>query len=145
MAGGDPELALAARGRDLVNIVSIDEAVGGDYLKPYLAFHLLLGPAQLGGPLLGLLYSAAHIESLLGHRVVGAVTDGLEALYRVLYLDVPARPAGEDLGDVEGLGEEPLELPRAGDGQLVVLRELLHAQYGYDVLKLLVPLQYHLH
>ena len=49
--------------------------------------------------------------------------------------------AGEDLGHVEGLGQEALDLPGAGHGQLVLFRELVHAENGDDVLERLVALQ----
>src|SRR5439155_2297702 len=43
--------------------------------------------------------------------------------------------AGEALGHVEGLGEEALELPRPRHRQLVLVRELFHAEDGDDVLE----------
>ena len=44
-------------------------------------------------------------------------------------------------GDVEGLRQEALDLAGAGDGELVVLGELVHAEDGDDVLQALVALQ----
>lgn len=49
--------------------------------------------------------------------------------------------AGEDFGDLEWLGEEALDLARAGDGHLVLLAQLIHAQDGNDVLQVLVVLR----
>jgi len=46
---------------------------------------------------------------------------------------------------VERLGEELLDLPRPGDRELVVLRQLVHAEDRDDVLQVLVPLQDQLH
>jgi len=59
--------------------------------------------------------------------------------------DVHALEARELLGHVERLGEELLDLPRPGDRELVVLRQLVHAEDRDDVLQVLVPLQDHLH
>ena len=45
----------------------------------------------------------------------------------------------------EGLGQEPLDLAGAGDGDLVVLGELIHTENGDNVLERLVVLQNLLH
>src|SRR5207245_2476527 len=47
--------------------------------------------------------------------------------------------------DEERLREEALDLAGAGYGRLVLLRELVHAEDGDDVLQLLVALQHALH
>src|SRR5688500_18627949 len=77
----------------------------------------------LGGHALGLLDrlldSADHVEGGLGKMVIFAVDHGLERADGVLDLDELARNSGEDLGDVEGLGEEALDLAGARDGQLI--------------------------
>src|SRR4051812_47122412 len=73
---------------------------------------------------------AHHVESLLGQRVAFAVHDHLEALDRVLETHVLARGAGKVLRHGERLRQEPLDLPRTRDGQLVLGRELVHAQDG---------------
>src|SRR2546427_3688698 len=97
------------------------------------------------GELLGLVHRLAavadHVEGLLGQLVVLAVDDFAEALDGVGELDVPPGRAGELLGDGEGLRQESLDLAGAGDGQLVLVRELFHAQDRDDVLQVLVPLQ----
>ena len=49
--------------------------------------------------------------------------------------------AGEDLGHLEGLGEEALDLASAGHRQLVLLGQLVHSQDGDDVLQGLVVLE----
>ena len=54
---------------------------------------------------------------------------------------VLAGRSGELLRHEEGLREEPLDLPRAGDDELVVLGELVHAEDGDDVLEVLVFLE----
>src|SRR5206468_634155 len=101
------------------------------------------------GELLGLLHRLAdvahHVEGLLRELVVLALDDLLEALRGVGDLHVPARRARELLGDEERLREEALDLPRAGDDQLVLVRELFHAEDRDDVLEILVPLEDQLH
>src|SRR5882724_2946702 len=77
---------------------------------------------------------ADHVEGLLGQLVVLAVDHFAEALHGVRKLDVPSRLAGELLGDGERLGQEPLDLPGARDDELVLVRELLHAEDRDDVL-----------
>mmetsp|Transcript_7769 Transcript_7769/g.19831 ORF Transcript_7769/g.19831 Transcript_7769/m.19831 type:complete len:565 (+) Transcript_7769:104-1798(+) len=100
---------------------------------------------ELLGLVLGLLDGADHVECHLGQVVVLALQEALEAGERVRERDELARRAREDLGDVEGLREEALDLARARDGELVVLRELVHAQNRDDVLERLVVLQELLH
>src|SRR5262245_1935480 len=103
----------------------------------------------LGGELLGLgdglLDGADHVEGRFRQVVVVAVAKSLEALDRVGQLDERARPAGEYLGDMEGLRQEALDLAGAGDGDLVLFRQLVHAENGDDVLERLVALQDLLH
>src|SRR6266849_4361684 len=67
-----------------------------------------------------LLDGADHVESLLGKVVVLALEDLREAPHRVGDLHVLALASCEALGDAERLREEPLDLPRARHGQLVV-------------------------
>src|SRR5678816_1595981 len=88
---------------------------------------------------------ADHIEGLLGKRIALAAGDHLEAADRLLERDVLARAAGEDLGDVERLAEEALDLARTRDRELVLGRELVHAEDRDDVAQLLVALQRALH
>src|SRR5690606_30849092 len=89
--------------------------------------------------------AADHVEGLLRQVVELAVDDHLEAADGLLQRHVLARGAGEHLGDVERLREETLDLARARHRQLVVLRQLVHAQDRDDVLELLVLLQRGLH
>merc|ERR1719272_1303779 len=81
----------------------------------------------------------------LGQVVVLALEQALEAGDGLLERDELARLAREDLGHVEGLRHEALDLARARDGHLVVLGELVHAEDGDDVLQRLVVLQHLLH
>ena len=74
-----------------------------------------------------------------------ALDDLAEALDRVLELHVLAGRAGELLGDEVRLREEPLDLARTGDDELVLVGELVHAQDRDDVLQILVPLEDLLH
>ena len=68
-------------------------------------------------------------------------TTRLKPLDGVLELYVAAGATGELLGDVERLREEALDLASAGDGDFVVLRELVDTEDGDDVLEVLVALQ----
>jgi hypothetical protein len=70
-----------------------------------------------------------------------APDDRVEAGDRVLELDVLARRARELLGDEVRLREEPLDLPRAGDDELVLVGELVHPEDRDDVLQVLVALE----
>ena len=85
--------------------------------------------------------AADHVEGVFGEVVVLAVDDRLERADRVLDLHELAGDAGEDLGDVEGLRQEALDLARAGDHQLVVFGQLVHAEDGDDVAQRAVALQ----
>lgn len=67
--------------------------------------------------------------------------DALEALDGFLEGHQFAQVAGEDLGHLEGLGQETLDLTGAGDGQFVLFRQLVHTQDGDDVLQGLVVLE----
>ena len=88
---------------------------------------------------------ADHVEGLLGDRVVLAVHDLLEALDRLRDRHVLAGQPGELLRDEERLRQEPLDLARARDRELVLFRELVDAEDGDDVLQVLVALQDLLH
>src|SRR5436190_11649513 len=88
---------------------------------------------------------ADHVERLLGQCVALAVDDHLEALDGVLERHVLAWRAGEVLRDGERLREEALDLARARHRELVLGRELVHAEDGDDVAQLLVALQRRLH
>jgi hypothetical protein len=72
---------------------------------------------------------------------VFAFDDLLEGADRLVELDELAFEAGELLGDEERLGEKALEAPGPADDDLVLLRELIYAEDGDDVLQLLVALQ----
>src|SRR6476620_933861 len=104
---------------------------------------------DLGGEFLGLGYrlldGADHVEGLLWQMVVLAVAEPLEALDGVGEVDELAGRAGEHFGDVERLRQEALDLAGARHGDLVLFRELVHAENGDDVLEPLVALQYLLH
>lgn len=67
--------------------------------------------------------------------------DALEALDSFLEGHQLAQVAGEDLGHLEGLGQETLDLTGAGHSQLVLLRQLIHTQNGNDILQGFVVLQ----
>src|SRR6266542_3747420 len=92
----------------------------------------------LAGALRRLLDRPDHVEGLFGQVVVLAVEDLSETLDRVLELDVRARTARERLGDEHRLREEALDLACPLNDQLVLVRELVHAEDRDDVLELLV-------
>src|ERR671931_2463426 len=100
---------------------------------------------SFGFELLGLLHrlvdAADHVERLLGKVVQLALDQHLEASDRVLHRHVLAGDADELLGNVERLRQEPLDLAGPGDDELVLLRQLIHAQDGDDVLQVRVALQ----
>src|SRR5262245_39000898 len=74
-----------------------------------------------------------HVERLLRQRVALAVYDHLEPLDRVLQRHVLAVLAGEVLRHRERLRQEALDLARARHRQLVLRRELVHAENRDDV------------
>jgi hypothetical protein len=77
---------------------------------------MLMTLLQRLGLLDDFLDTANHVERLLRQMIVFASTDALEALDRVLEGNVLAWGTGEDFGDVEGLGEETLDLAGARNG-----------------------------
>ena len=85
--------------------------------------------------------TAAHEERLLRHVVVVAVGDLVERLHRLRDRDRGALDAGELLGDVGILREEPLDAARPRHDDLVLLRQLVDTEDRDDVLELLVALQ----
>lgn len=67
--------------------------------------------------------------------------DALEALDGFLEGHQFAQMASEHLSHLEGLRQETLDLAGAGHGQFVLLRQLIHAQNGNDILQGFVVLQ----
>src|SRR5207344_525459 len=100
-----------------------------------------------GGPcLLDRVFDRAnHVEGRLGEFVVLAVDDRAEARDRVLELHVLAGRARELLGHEVRLRQEPLDPARPGDDDLVLVRELVHAEDRDDVLEVGVALEDLLH
>ncbi len=94
------------------------------------------------GHLLGLFEdgvdAADHVEGHFGDLIVVAHEEAGEGVDGVLEVDVVTLHAGEDLGDLEGLGEELGDLAGAVDGELVLLGELVDTKDGNDILELLV-------
>merc|ERR1719474_1855641 len=95
-------------------------------------------PLSLGNNLVNV---ANHVEGTLGQVVVLASKDILEAGDGLGNGDKLARVVGEHLSDLEGLRQEPLNFPRPGDLDLVLLRQLIHTQDSNDILERLVVLQ----
>src|SRR6185436_18341828 len=79
---------------------------------------------------------------LLRKIVVFAVDQFAESAHGVFELDVLAFKTGELRRDEEGLREEPLDLSRARDRQLVFVRQLVETENRDDVLKIFVTLQH---
>src|SRR5690242_663047 len=98
-------------------------------------------PLELGRVLADVVERAGQEERLLGQRVGLALEDLLERGDGVADRDVLAGPAGEHLSHRERLAHEPLQAPRAGDGRLVVLGQLVDAEDRDDVLEVAVALQ----
>jgi len=62
------------------------------------------------------------------------VKNHLEASDRVLEWHQFPLSAGEDLGNLERLTEESLDLTSASDRQLIILRQLIHTEDSNDIL-----------
>src|SRR4051794_41017194 len=96
---------------------------------------------ELAGLALDVLDATTHEERLLGEVVVLALGQRLERGEGLLERDERALEAGEGLRDEGVLGQEPLDPARALDQDLVLLRQLVDAQDGDDVLEVLVALE----
>src|SRR3984893_16000141 len=84
---------------------------------------------------------ADHVEGLLGQMVVLAFAKPAETLDGVGEVDELAGRTGEDFGDEERLRQEALDLARAGDSDLVLFVQFIHAENRDDVLQRFVFLQ----
>src|SRR5699024_1798132 len=94
---------------------------------------------------LDVLEATAHEEGLLADVVVLAVADLGEGLDGLRQRDRGALDAGELLGDIGVLREEPLDATGPVDDDLVLLGQLIDTEDRDDVLQLLVLLQDRLH
>src|SRR4051794_38910995 len=90
---------------------------------------------------LDVLQATAHEEGLLGDKVVLAVRDLRERLHGLVQRHRRPLDAGELLGHVGVLRQEPLDATGPVDEDLVLLGELVDAEDRDDVLELLVALQ----
>ena len=131
-------------GRDQANLELTGSRRSGSW-HLYSSFALYLPSLCRLLHLLGrgndVLNATFKVEGLLGDRIVFAFDNLLEGAHRVGNLDVGTGNSGKDFGDMEGLRQEALDFARAGDGDLVVLGELVDTKDGNDVLQILVPLQ----
>merc|ERR1739844_611711 len=84
---------------------------------------------------------ADHVEGDLGKVIVLAGQDGLEARDGLVNGDKFAGVVGENLSDLERLGEESLDLPGPGHLDLVLLGQLVHSEDSNDILERLVVLE----
>src|SRR5512147_2731171 len=82
----------------------------------------------------GFIDGADHVERLLWQIVVLAFQDFAEAAHGLAQRHVATFAAGELRRREERLREEALDLASPAHQQLVVFRELFHAQNGDDVL-----------
>src|SRR4029453_11444729 len=91
-----------------------------------------LSSRRFRGQLLALLDrlfdGADHVEGRLRQVVVLAFHQALEAADGVGEIDELAGRTGEHFGDEEWLRQEALDLARTRDRELVLLRQLVHAQ-----------------
>src|SRR5689334_8181015 len=85
--------------------------------------------------------AALHVEVVFGDLVVLAVEDFPESANRVGDGNLFTLAAREHLGDAERLAEKALNLACAKHGELVVRRELVHAEDRDDVLEVLEALE----
>ena len=92
-----------------------------------------------------LLDPALHVEVPLGHASCLPSRISLKPRTVSATAHLPAFAAGEHLRRAERLAEEALDLARAVHRELVVGRQLVHAEDGDDVLQVLEPLQHALH
>src|SRR5215211_7518541 len=74
-----------------------------------------------------LLDVADHVEGLLGQIIVLTLDDRLEARNAFLKRHELARRACKGFGDEKRLREETLHLAGAGDDELILLGQLVHA------------------
>src|SRR3989344_3048657 len=86
-----------------------------------------------------------HVEGTLGLGVVLPLNYFLEAFDCFRERHKFPRNAGEDLGDVEGLGEKALNAAGPSDHLLVGFGQLFHAEDSNDVLQVFISLQNALH
>lgn len=82
-----------------------------------------------------------EVEGVLVKVVVLAIEDSLESLEGVLQVDELTLHVGENLSDLERLGQETLDLTGTVHSELVILRQLIHTQDSNNILKILVGLQ----
>src|SRR5260370_7274153 len=101
---------------------------------------------RLGRELLALfdrLFDGAdHAEGLLRQMIVLAFAKPAETLDGVGEVDELARRTGEDFGNMKRLRQEALDLARARHRDLVLFRELVHAENGDYFLQRLLALQH---
>jgi len=86
------------------------------------------------------LNSAFHVEGLLRNIVVFAFNDLFEAADRIRDLHVLSRASGELRSNEERLRQELLNFAGAGNGEFILLAQLLYTQNGNDVLQVLIAL-----
>src|SRR5690349_20737997 len=144
---GNLFLAILFLGRLLGGLLGGSLLLGRSLLLCTLLFLLGLRPAPraLASILERLVDGPLHVEGALRQLVVLALEDLGERAHGLLDRHVLAPGAGERLGHEERLRQEALDLAGALHGELVLVRELVDAEDGDDVLELLVALEDLLH
>src|SRR3954462_12613901 len=115
------------------------------YSYSLLPIRYSLNLRRFGGELLALfdrLFDGAdHVKGLLRQMIVLAFAQSAETLDGVGEVDEFAGRAGKHFGDEERLRQEAFDLAGAGDGDLVLFAQFVHAENGDDVLQRFVFLQ----
>src|SRR5680860_1656427 len=128
---------------------SCDNSSSSGLTSSNLNRRLAMGLSRLGREALGLLHrfldGADHVEGGFRQMVVLAGGEPLEGADGVGEIDEGAGRAGEDLGHEEWLRQEALHLAGPRHRQLVLFRQLVHAENGDDVLQRYKSLQDLLH
>jgi len=101
--------------------------------------------SQAGGHLSalleGFLEGTSHVEGSLGVVVTGTLEELTESVDGVLELHELSGLAREDLGHMERLGEETLNLSGTGNGHLILFGKIVHTENGNNILKRSVVLE----
>ena len=96
---------------------------------------------ELAALLEGVLEATSHVEGSLGVGITSTLEELTEALNGLLEFDELSGVSREDLGHVEGLGKELLDLTGTSDSHLVLFGEIVHTKNGNNILKGTVVLE----
>jgi hypothetical protein len=90
---------------------------------------------ELAASLVGILKTTLHVESSFGVGITSTFEELAEAFNGLLEVNKFAGVAREDLGHVEGLGEELLDLTGASNSHLIFFGEIVHTKNGNNILE----------